>query len=85
MPARKPRNSVTSYYSWEGDPCRLHETTTGDTTADVYRGGKGIVPIDSHELVWKAKRIGHADYQELVSEEKALFGHRAIDSRAKAH
>ena len=60
------------YFAWEGDACRLHELDNGDQSADIYRAGKGLLPISPTDLLFKATEISHAHYQELVDEEIAL-------------
>jgi hypothetical protein len=74
MTVRKPLKSRTRYYEWEGDACRLHEKKNGDQCADIYRGGRGLLPIDPTDLSFNAKHIGHASYQRLVREQKASHG-----------
>jgi hypothetical protein len=74
MTVRKPLKSRTRYYEWEGDACRLHQKQNGDEFADIYRGGRGLLPIDPTDLSFKAKQIGRASYQKLVREEKASHG-----------
>lgn len=61
-----------SYYSWEGDACRLHEHPNGDMTADIYRAGEGVLPINVTDILFGAKRISEEAYKELVLEEIAL-------------
>jgi hypothetical protein len=54
------------YCSWEGTPCRLLQHKDGSMTADIYRGGKGLVEIDAGDLLFGAKEISEATYKELV-------------------
>jgi hypothetical protein len=62
---------ITSFYNWEGDACRLHEHADGQETADLYRGGKGLLPINPSDIHFCATEISEATYQELVLEEIA--------------
>ena len=80
MTVRKPLKSRTSYYAWEGDACRLHEKKNGDQCADIYRGGKGLLPINPADLLFCAKEIGPAEYRGLVDEEKALHQRKTLKS-----
>jgi hypothetical protein len=80
MTVRKPLKSRTSYYAWEGDACRLHEKKNGDQVADVYRGGKGLLPIHPADLMFCARQIGPAEYRDLVHEEKALHERKRLKS-----
>lgn len=57
---RKKRAIETTYHEWEGDACRWHRLPNGDQTADLYRGGKGIVPTDASNLFYKAIQISRA-------------------------
>jgi len=66
-----PEAAIT-YFSWEGDACRLLEYPNGDTTADLYRGGKGLLPIQVSDVLFGAKEITEEAYKELVLEEIAL-------------
>jgi hypothetical protein len=67
----------TRYFNWEGDGCQLHELESGDQTADIYRAGKGLLPAQPSDLLFKAKEISRAAYQELVDEEVALNKRKA--------
>lgn len=66
------------YFAWEGDACRLHEQPDGSQMADIYRAGRGILPISPADLLFCASEIGYARYGELVEEEDALFERRAL-------
>ncbi|MGA7077081.1 MAG: hypothetical protein WBQ43_05120 [Terriglobales bacterium] len=80
MTVRKPLKSRTSYYAWEGDACRLHEKKNGDQVADIYRGGRGLLPINPADLLFSARQIGPAEYRDLVHEEKALHERKSLKS-----
>jgi hypothetical protein len=58
----------TLYFRWDGDACRLHKHQNGRETADLYRGGLGLVPINSVEWEWGVP-ISFEQYQDLVEEE----------------
>jgi hypothetical protein len=60
-PESMPAASRTRYFAWEGDACRMREQENGDVTADIYRAGKGFLPVS---LVYCAVEIGSARYQE---------------------
>lgn len=69
MPTKK---TATRYFRWEGDACRMHTDGTGKETADLYRGGKGFVPISAGDLLFSAVAIGEAEYLTLVEQEDSL-------------
>jgi hypothetical protein len=70
----------TRYFNWEGDACRLHEQKDGSQTADIYRAGRGILPISPADLFFCASEIGYGRYKELVEEEDALSEPRPLTS-----
>jgi hypothetical protein len=72
----KSSDIMTSFYDWEGDACRLHEHANGDLTADIYRAGRGTLPISPTDLQFHASEINETRYKELVQEEIALSKHR---------
>ena len=74
-PRSEPRNpkSGTTFYEWEGDACRLHVQTNGAMTADIYRGGKGILPISIMEIFFCSAQISEARYKKLVKEENEVY------------
>ncbi len=63
---------ITRFFSWEGDACRLHKEASGVLTADLYRGGMGIVPINPSDILFGAKEVSKEAYEALVQEESAL-------------
>ena len=67
----KRKESVTRYFRWDGDACRLYEHPDGRRTADLYRFGMGIVPIDAFQLDY-AVEISQTAYLALVEEEFQL-------------
>jgi hypothetical protein len=60
------------FFRWEGDACRLLTHSDGSQTADIYRGGRGILPIETTDLLSCAVQISEEMYKELVLEEIAL-------------
>jgi len=62
----------TRFYRWDGDPCRIHSHANGDLTADLYRGGKGHVPVGPVDILFGGSEISESMYQELVLEEIEL-------------
>ncbi len=61
-----------SYYRWEGDACRLIEDENGRITADIYRAGRGHLPISESDILFNGVIINEEEYKELVLEEIAL-------------
>lgn len=61
-----------SYYSWEGDACRVVENENGNITADIYRGGKGLLSVNPTDVMFNGSKINEIQYKELVREEIAL-------------
>lgn len=61
-----------SYYSWEGDACRVVEDVNGNITADIYRGGKGLLSVNPTDVMFNGSKINEIQYKELVREEIAL-------------
>ncbi len=71
--AKQNQNKVSiSYYRWEGDPCRMLEDEAGNITADIYRAGRGNVPINETDLMFYGIKISEKEYKDLVLEEIAL-------------
>lgn len=64
------------FFNWEGDACRLHLHANGAMTADLYRAGKGVVPILISDVLDGAREINEEDYKDLVQEEIALHRRR---------
>jgi hypothetical protein len=62
----------TRYFKWEDDACRLHEDEEGTLTADVYRPGKGLLPIEPVELIFSASEISGSQYEDLIEEHDAM-------------
>ena len=62
----------TVYYSWFGDACRMHVHANGKRTADLYRGLRGIIPINPIDLLRGALEISEVEYQRLFEREMAL-------------
>ncbi len=69
--AKQDKVSI-SYYRWEGDPCRMLEDEAGNITADIYRAGRGNVPINETDLMFYGIKISEKEYKDLVLEEIAL-------------
>jgi hypothetical protein len=69
----------TEFYNLNGDPCRLDRHENGDQTADIYRAGRGILPINPNDLFHSAKEIDSDSYQDLVREKIALHEREALD------
>lgn len=67
-----PAETSVKYYNWEGDACRVHTHADGSITADIYRGGKGVLPVDVSDVIFSAGEISEAMYKQLVREEIAL-------------
>lgn len=63
----------TTYHSWDGDACRLHIDKNGDMTADLFRGGKGILPISPVDILWGAHEISERHFKVLVKDEKRRY------------
>jgi hypothetical protein len=61
-----------NYYSWEGDACRVIEDVSGNITADIYRGGKGLLSVNPTDVTFNGSKINELQYKELVREEIAL-------------
>ena len=72
----EPSETYVLYYNWEGDACRLVQHPDGSMSADLYRGGKGLLPIDIADVLFGAKRISEDMYKELVLEEIARTHHK---------
>jgi hypothetical protein len=72
-----------TYYSWEGDACRIHDEDEYWRKADLYRGGVGLIKINASDVLWKSKPIGKREYQLLVREEIALYKEREAREQAK--
>ncbi len=68
----KPTDVTVRFYNWEGDAGRIHTHVDGTMKADLYRGGKGVIPIDATDLLFDGKEISEDMYKELVLEEIAL-------------
>jgi len=60
------------YFCWEGDACRIHADLSGGWTGDLYRGGKGHLPVSPVGILFGAREIGRDEYDELVGEEDDL-------------
>ena len=65
-------NKTIRYFEWECDACRVIEYANGRVTADLYRGGKGLIEVNSCDVIWGGKEIGEKSYKELVLEEIAM-------------
>jgi len=68
---KKSKPSIR-YYSWEGDACRVHEDEMGKLTADIYRSGKGHLPVSANEVMFSSRKISESEYKEIVLEEIEL-------------
>jgi|CXWL01.1.fsa_nt_gi L-rhamnose isomerase len=78
--AKQNQNKVSiSYYNWEGDACRVHEDAKGNLTADIYRAGKGTLPVSPTDVMFNSREIGEDEYKELVLEEIAISKKRKKD------
>jgi hypothetical protein len=64
----EPETSIR-YYNWEGHACRVYKHANGNTTADIYRGGQGVLPVEPTDVEFEATPISEKAYQELVLEE----------------
>ena len=62
----------TAYYEWEGDACRIHTTRKGQLTADIYRAGRGIVPVAVVDVEWDGFRVSEPAYMRLIALDDAL-------------
>lgn len=62
----------TSYYRWEGDACRVHEDEHGNLTADIYRSGRGIFPVNATDVLYGSVEISEKQYKELVQQKIAF-------------
>ena len=69
------------YFIWDGDACRLYCHANGDLTADIYRAGKGALPIQAVELLTEAREISEQRYRDLVQEE-IMLGRKKAKSDA---
>jgi len=72
-----------TFYNWNGYACRIHETKQGSRTADLYRGGVGLVEVCPTDVWWESKQISKKHYQELVREEIALYKKREAREQSK--
>jgi hypothetical protein len=66
---RKKREPSTRYYNWEDDACRVHDDGEGKETADIYRAGKGLLPVSPTDVTFKGIQIRREAYDRLVAEE----------------
>ncbi|MGD0960595.1 MAG: hypothetical protein ABSB19_12385 [Methylomonas sp.] len=78
------RKITYHYYSWEGDPCRIHIDADGNwIKADLYRGGIGLIEVYASDVWWGSKPIGKHEYQLLVLEEIALHKEQMAREQTK--
>lgn len=63
---------TTTFYRWNGDACRVHEDKDGTLTADVYRAGRGTLPVSATDILYGSVEISEKQYKELVREEIAI-------------
>lgn len=63
---------TTDYYRWDGGACRVHKDEIGSLTADIYRAGHGILPVDATDVMYGGVKISESQYKELVRQEIAL-------------
>lgn len=70
MHKKQPQDSQNiRFFRWDGDACRVYLGENGEILADLYRAGKGNVPISETDLWWNGVEISEAMYKELVLEE----------------
>ncbi len=65
----KERKTSITYYSWEGEACRVHEDEMGNMEADIYRAGTGTVPVKPYDVIDNSRRISEEEYKDIVLEE----------------
>lgn len=63
---------ITNFYRWEGDACRVHEDEQGNLSADVYRAGRGVLPVNATNVLYGSVEISEKQYKELVQQKIAL-------------
>jgi len=62
-------DAATTYYDWDGAACRLHRHDNGNVTADVFRGGKGLIAMSAATIEWEGAPISAATYHTMVERE----------------
>jgi hypothetical protein len=73
------RAARTSFHDWEDDACRIHHDERGNVTADLYRPGRGHIPVSPGDVVWCGMQISEAAYNQLVAFHDELEGVKAKD------
>ncbi len=66
--------TITTFHDWESDACRIHDDGRGNLTADIYRPGRGIVPVAVVDVEWGGCRISEPAYMRLVAFHDAAGG-----------
>ncbi len=72
MPRKEPE-AGTRYYEWNGVPCRLHRSESGDVTADMFYAEFGHVPIEPKLIEDCPFVISSKRYDEFVEAEKSWY------------
>jgi hypothetical protein len=72
MPGKEPEVGIR-YYEWNGVPCRVHNSESGDVTADMYYAEFGHVWVEPKPIEDGSFEIGRDRYDELVEVEKSWY------------
>lgn len=72
MPRKKPEAGIR-YYEWNGVPCRIHCSESGDVTADMYYAEFGHVPVEPKPIEDGSFVISRDRYDEFVEVETRWF------------
>ncbi len=64
----------TSFYSWEGDACRVHEDSMGNLTAEIYHKGRGFVPVKPYNVIDNSPQISEEQFYEIIKDDEEEIG-----------
>lgn len=74
---KKEQKQNIRYFDWDGYACRLIKDEQGDTVADIYRAGRGHLPIRESDVMFNGVSISEEQYKELVLDEIALHKNKS--------
>jgi hypothetical protein len=73
MPRKKKPEAGTRYYEWNGVPCRVHYSESGEATADMYYAEFGHVSVEPKLIEGSSFVISRDRYDEFVDVETQWF------------